>query len=261
MTYKILTSNASADSAMKLRDAIERVLGMEPKTILVSKNSNNCQGDTVIARYGCGYGHLNQEPEWNSPVFINLCISKFDFSELFKEIVPVPLFHNDTQPSEFPVLIRDTLTGTQSNGVHVVHGWKEFLENWSPNKYWTPFFDVDFELRVLLVLEKDKYHCRIYKKEPVDVIDHDRDFIVREDNTSWKLKDPSYYPKVTKILEKMAPTIYQRGGRFAGLDMIYVPARKDYVVLEANSGPWLSLKAAEWLAGIFVKTQWNKFKT
>ena len=256
---KILSSTVSCDSAMKVRDAIEKILGLKSKTILVSKDSGACRGHAVIMRYGCGYGNLQEEPSWNSRDFINLCISKLDFSQRFRGFANVPTFNREI-PTEFPVMIRETLTGAKSQGCHVVHTLDEFQRIWEPTFYWTKFFsDKEFEIRVLMVLHDKGFELRIYKKVPVDGKENSEDFIVEGDNTMWKLRKPSHYPKVIEIAKKMAKTIWTSGGRFVGIDMIYVPSLKDYVVLEFNSGPWLTKGAAEWLASIFVNTdEWKK---
>jgi len=257
--YKILTSKASADSAMKLRDAIEAILGMEHKTILVSKNSKNCREDRIILRYGCQYGEVNSEPEWNSQDFIRLCIDKLKFSEIFSGQILVPQFNARILPREFPVLIRETLTGKESQGVHIVHSEEEFLTIWQPGFYWTKFFKAEFELRVMLVLMENEFSMRIYKKVPREEVIGD-DFIVAGDNCAWKLKNVTDFPKVFKIQHKMSKTLWEIGGRFMGIDMIYVPEINDYVVLEINSGPWLTKPSAEWLARLFVENQWSKFQ-
>jgi hypothetical protein len=262
MGYKILSSTASSDSAIKIRNALEKLLGMEPKTILVSKDSTQCRGHKVIMRYGCGYGHANPEPLWNSKYFVNLCIDKLEFVRKFRDFVRVPEFHSLPNNMEFPVMIRETLTSAKSQGCHVVHNTVEFMQIWRPGYYWTKFYDdKEFELRVLVVLHEKGYELRIYKKVPVgQEMTHPEDFVVEGDNTEWKLKNPRDYPKVIKIVEKMAKTIWLSGGRFAGVDMIYVPSLKDYVILELNSGPWLTIPAAEWLATVFVDTQWKIVK-
>ena len=258
MAYKILTSTVSADSATKLRDKIEKILKMKPKTIRVSKDSGACLGHKVILRYGCGYGSVNPEPEWNSKEFVNLCIDKLAFSKKFG-MVNVPEFCSVSHPQEFPVMIRETLLASKSEGCHIVHNMAEFRRIWIPNFYWTKFYaDKEFELRILLVVVMGQYHLRIYKKVPVDGTETDTDFLVQGENTVWKLRNPESYPKVIKIVEKMIPTIIKSGGRFTGIDMIYVPSLKDYVVLEMNSGPWLTDSSAEWLANLFVENQWAK---
>jgi len=257
--FKILTSTASADSAMKLRDAIEQVLGLKPKTILVSKNSDNCQQDTILLRYGCQYGSVRNEPEWNSQDFIRTCIDKLKFSQLFSGKILVPEFYSGSFPTEFPVLIRETLTGKESQGIHVVHTANEFLAVWQPGFYWTKFYKAEFELRVQVVLSEEEFALRIYKKVPREEVTEE-DFVVAGDNCAWKLRNTENYPKVEAIVKKMAQTIWQMGGRFMGMDMIYVPEIKDYVVLEINSGPWLTKTSAAWLAELFVKHQWRKFQ-
>lgn len=262
--FKILSSNTSIESAMKFRTALEERLGLEPKTILVSKNSNHCQEVPVLLRYGCGYGKLNPEPEWNSPTFINdFCIDKKTFSDSLREVVPAPQFFNREIPREFPVLIRETLSGTKSGGVITVDNEQEFMSSWNPAFWWTPYYFFDFELRVYLVITSDKYSMRIYKKIPEEGVDTEGTFITRaddDDNTGWYLRNNKYYPKVKAIVEKLVPVFWEKGGRFVGLDMIYVPALKTYVTLEGNSGPWLSKANAEWLAGEFVNSQWQKFR-
>lgn len=258
--YKILTSTASADSAMKLREALTAVLGLKEKDIIVSKSSTKCQKDTVLLRYGCGYGELPKEPEWNSMKFINdFCINKYEFVKMMQPLVKVPEFDMENLPTEFPVIIRESLTKSKSEGVYVVHNSKEFLQHWQAGFWWTKFYKSDFELRVLVALSEKEYAVRIYKKEPANGVEKADDFIVEGENTVWRLKNPQYYPKVIKAVEKMLPTVWKNGGRFFAADMLYVPSEKDYVVLELNSGPWLTKGAAEWLAHRFAEYQWHKF--
>lgn len=262
MTLKILASKTSMESAMKLRDALEEILGLSEKTIRVSKDSGSCIGHTVLLRYGAGYGNLQKEPEWSSKVFFQTCINKLSFSNAFRENFLVPIFENEELPTKYPVLIRETLEGTQSHGINVVHNSKEFLKHWTPGFYWTEFFKAQFELRVYVAVSNEDYSVRIYKKVPRDQGDSDDEFIAGEngeDNTSWSLRNPADYPKVTNIVRGMLPKLYEMGGRFVGLDMIYVPEKKNYVTLEMNSGPWLSPKTANWLADFFLRTQGRKF--
>ncbi len=259
---KILASKTSMDSAMLLRDSIEEILGLKAKTIKVSKESTSCEGDTVLLRYGAGYGSLQKEPEWSSKAFFKTCINKQAFSETFRNDFLVPVFENEDLPTKYPVLIRETLEGTQSKGINVVHNAKEFLKHWTPGFFWTEFFKAQFELRVYLALSDKDYTMRIYKKVPREQGDSDDEFIAGEngeDNTSWSLRNPADYPKVTAIVEKMLPKLYKMGGRFTGLDMIYVPEKKNYVTLEMNSGPWLTKKTSVWLADFFLRTQGAKF--
>ena len=154
--YKILTSTASADSAMKLRDAIEKIAGLPEKTVLVSKSSKSCVGFPVLLRYGCGYGKLDVEPDWGNPEFTNkFCIDKLQFSALLANSgVVVPQFHSNILPTEYPVLVRETLTGAKSEGINVVHNAEEFLNVWTIGFWWTKYFKHDMELRVYIVLSE-----------------------------------------------------------------------------------------------------------
>lgn len=263
MALRILASQASMDSAMKLRTAIESLLGLPTKTILVSNDAGVANSHKVLLRYGCGYGTLSNEPEWGNKNFSNLCIDKLSFSKTFNGIIPVPVFINDSFPTEFPVLIRSTLTGAQSEGITVAHNQQQFMSAWRNDYFWTKYFSFDSELRVYAVFLDSQIHWRVYKKVPRDSVKTGDEFICGrngEDNTKWILKDTSFYPKVKAILEKMRPKVLSMGGRFVGIDMIYVPTMSNYVTLELNSGPWLTLTTADWLAKIFVDDQKSLFR-
>ena len=252
---KILSSLASIDSAMRLRCAIEDRLGLPRKTILVSSSSKACAGHDVILRYGCGYGSLKVEPRWGNREFTRLCVDKEKTSDLLKKYTPVPEFMYASVPAIYPVLIRETLTGCQSEGIHLVNNEKEFAKIIKPGFYWTHYFKHDIEVRVNAVFLKDRIETRIYKKVPTDPNKTTTDFIpglVGVEDSEWLLKDKKYYPKVLKVLDRIYDPIVKAGGIFVGVDMIYAPEIQDYVVLELNSGPVLTPPAADWLAGIFI---------
>jgi len=256
MTMKILASSASMDSAMKLRDALEVEMGLKPKTILVTSKSGACEGYDVLLRYGCGYGKLKKEPVWGNPGFVNLCIDKQATSAMLKGVVPFPEFITDKFPTKFPVLIRETLTGAQSEGIHVCHNQPEFLKFWKEGFVWTYYFEHDIEVRANVVFLEDRIETRIYRKVPMGEYTGAAEFVPGiggADNANWLLKSPTDYPKVLATLEKMKPAMLKAGARFVGIDMIYATDLKEYVVLEMNSGPWLTLKSADWLAAIFLK--------
>ena len=255
---KILASSASMDSAVLLRDFIEKILGLEHKAILVSSTSEACAGHDVILRYGCGYGKLEKEPVWGNKDFSNLCIDKARTSALLADLVTTPVFESKKLPKDFPVLIRETLTGAQSTGVHLVHNEDEFLQNWKTGFVWTKYFKHTFEIRVNAVFQKEGVSMIIYKKVPNGAATEAslEEFIPGDggaDNCKWLRKDNNYYKKVYDQLLKIKDRIMENGGTFVGIDMIYVPELEDYVILELNSGPWLTKYSAEWLANIFVK--------
>ena len=263
--YKILASTASADSAMKLRDSIEKQLGMKAKSILVSKSSSKSNGNTVILRYGCSYGHLDNEPYWGDPTFSELCINKLATANALRGLVRVPEFFNDHRPTEWPVLLRSTLTGCASEGITLCHNVEDMRKAWKTGSYWTPFIQHSMEIRVLAVFNEDKETAkRIYKKVPRDSDESSSEEFVAglggEDNTKWLLKEIAAYPKVVRIIENIEDTIIGLDGTFVAFDMIYSDVEKDWVVLEMNSGPWLSLPAAEWLARLFIRDNGSIFK-
>lgn len=262
MSYKILASTVSMDSAMKLRDSLEKLLGMEHKTILVSKDSGNCKGHTTLLRYGCGYGQLFPEPEWSSMDFFDTSIDKAKFVDYFKDVIAVPSFQNRILPKKFPVLIRKTLTGKASEGIVIVRDEETFVQNWNPGYYWTEYFQHEIEIRVYVVLSEKGYDLRIYRKVPREDVPEHTEFICGlngDDNTAWILKDTKYYEKAVKVIEKLFPKLWNLGGRFAAFDMIYSTERSEYITLEMNSGPWMTKPCADWLAQKFIETQGKKF--
>ena len=253
---KIVTSTTSIESAMKLRDAIEEVAHLPHKTILVSKSPAKSSGDTVIMRYGCQYGRVENEPLWGNSEFTKLCIDKIAFSNEFGMTLNVPIFYDDHLPTSWPVLVRNTLVGSKSEGITLCHSREDMVKVWKRGSYWTYFIQHSSEIRVLAVFTEDAVPAfRIYKKVPRDSTESTNEFINGlngEDNTKWILKDIVYYPKVRQILEDINERVLALGGRFVAFDMIYSPDDGDWYVLEGNSGPWLSIPSAKWLAELFI---------
>ena len=264
-TIKILASKASMDSAMKFRDALIDTINvglkkakqplLKEKAFLVTDDTGTCRGKTVLLRYGCAYGTLEKEPRWGNKNFSAICINKLLTADLLGKYCKVPTFHGGGYPEAYPVIIRQTLTGSQSEGLVVVKNREEFRSAWRDGYYWTPFIEHNAEIRVNVAFLKEGAKVRIYKKVPRTENGEDVFIAGRngEDNTHWVLKDAEDYPKVFVILNKIAPAIMKAGGVFVGIDMIYSPKQKNYVVLEMNSGPWLTQSTAKWLAEIFIQ--------
>ena len=194
--------------------------------------------------------------------FFQTSIDKMKFSEKFGSVVHTPKFHTETLPKEFPVLIRKTLTSAASDGIVIVNNEKDFMENWRSGYVWTEYFHHDIELRVYVLMSKEKYDIRIYKKVPRDDARNSDVFICGiggEDNTAWVLRDQNYYPKVVRGIQKILPELWKLGGRFVAFDTIYSTKLQDYVFLEMNSGPWVTQRCAEWVARFFIEFQGKKY--
>jgi len=57
---------------------------------------------------------------------------------------------------------------------------------------------------------------------------------------------------LVESLERISHRFAELGGKFAALDFIYHDKSKTYVLLEINSGPWLSKTTAQWFAKLFL---------
>jgi glutathione synthase/RimK-type ligase-like ATP-grasp enzyme len=193
------------------------------------------------------YGACHPSNPLNSTRFISTSANKLRFSNLLlSNGFYTPEFINNRRPmdSEYPVLIRKTLTGYGGQGIVLCTNSAEFDSRWSSAYYWTVFVHTAFELRVH-VFEGEV--IKIFKKEcsegeevsnPIRNVGHGYHFSVR---------DISKYSKVIELVNKLNSVI---NGTHYGLDLGYDSNRKEYFVFECNTGCGLNTETAQLYADL-----------
>ena len=149
-----------------------------------------------------------------------------------------PIYHKEI-PQEFPILIRETLTGYGGVGIHIIRNMDEFNEVWNPRFYWTPYEFLCSEYRVHIF---NGEILRIFKKE----LEENSEFPIRNNHSChFSLRNPEQFPKLKTEIEKFAK-IKEFSEGFFGLDVGW--NREKFFFIEANSAPGLNENSGNLLA-------------
>lgn len=250
MTKFLLSSKYSYSSAKCLRDALwER----EIKLKLTSHRERFSEHPTI--RYGNSQ-RLGEESdtEINSPQAIILMSKKDHFSNTLSEhgiwCPRFTLLDSSNRPNEFPAIIRETLTASGGVGIHVVDT-TEMVQTFLERRcWWTPFVQMDFELRVHIA---GGVILKIFRKEFAGENEEEK-YPIRNLHRGYhfSLKETKNYPRVKDLVEKIQPHLPQ-GSFFYALDIGWNRERKEYFVLEANSAPGLNDNTASLYAEAIAK--------
>lgn len=239
---KILTCNVSDASAKKLADNIALLTGKPASITLDPDDIDNSK----FVRYGCGYYVGVKDTNYNSASFINTCIDKLAFSKLLgANKFYTPIFYRNQAPKEkdFPVLIRKRLDGHKGQGIVICRNSAEFQRYYNPFYYWTPFIKTQFEIRAYVCGDKA---IKIFDKV---ALTKEKDLPIRS-NYDFVDRKLSYYPKVQKIVSRLATKI---PGKIYSLDMAWDANKGDYIIFEGNSGSWMSPSTAKATAEYLVR--------
>lgn len=240
---KILTCNASIESAMRLRDKIVALTG---EHFWVTKDSSTITKGPFV-RYGSSAEVGIRDTQFNSARFIDLCVDKRAFCDLLrKNGFYTPEFHFNGEPNRFPVLIRHTLYGCDAQGIVTCRNINEFRNNWRYGSCWTPFVKTEFEVRAHVLGGK---LVKIFKKERVKP---EKDLPIRNVGHGYAfcLKDEKHYPKLVNAVNRLGKIL---DGRMYSLDVGWDKENGRYFFFEANSGSSLNDKSAEMYAQYIVK--------
>lgn len=235
---RLLTRNA-IPSARLLRDAL---LNNFPQIgrAYVTKNSNKIKRNDVVIRYGNIDQTLGRESGYNSIELINLCANKSRFDSFARENnFYSPVYHRTIPTVEdFPLIIRQTLTGFGGKGIIVCKTLEEFKRNWNGNYYWTKFVKTAFELRLHVV---DGEILRIFRKD----MENEEDLPIRNNHSChFSLRTQDNYPKlITEVRRLCELNPFNRG--IIGLDVGWDSVNKKYFIFEANSSPGLNENTAD----------------
>ncbi len=243
----ILTSDAGIISAITLRDTIKEITGVK---ILVTKNPTNIR--KLHIRYGSSLKVNCEDTEYNNRKFIRMSSNKLAFASCImenKDLFDVPIFRKDMpEKSDFPLLIRESLTSFGGRGIIICKNMEDFENNWNKNKYWVKFTKVTKEFRLHVLGGKV---VRAFKKLYSGQDGIEPEFPIRN------LRGGNYrYCLTSEIDDKAHEIAYviseKTGGKFFGLD-IGIQENGRYFVFEANSSPGISRTTSEYYANYLIK--------
>ena len=246
MNNIILTSKVCLPSAKLLRDKLEIKYNNK---LIVTTNIDKAK-DKLLFSYGrC----INNNP-LNSSSFINMCSNKNKLSDLLNDHgIYSPKFINDKLPKEddYPILIRETLTGHGGIGIHIVENDNDFMRYWLKEYYWTKFIITEFELRVHVF---DNNIIKIFKKEFNSDDIKEPAYPIRNINNGYHFSSRNIdkYPKVISLIKDKLNNILN--GVHYGIDLGYDIDKKEYIIYEINTGCGLN----DDTASIYADLIYNK---
>lgn len=231
----LLCNSQIIPSGRILRDSLQELLNQR---III--NPRRIRNDNIILRYGSTVPiPTGIESNYNSIESIFVCRNKLLFSKLMENNnIFSPTYSKET-PTEFPILIRETLTGHGGIGIHIIRNLEEFNRVWNPRFYWTKYEFLQSEYRIHIF---NGEILRIFKKELEEI----SDFPIRNNHSChFSLKNPDQFPKLkTKIDEFAKIKEFSQG--FFGLDVGW--NRENFFFIEANSAPGLNETSGSLLA-------------
>jgi hypothetical protein len=236
LIFKILSAPGSFPTARNIRQAIEEITG---KHYLVT--SDNSTTKNVLFRYGNADSVEGIDNGINSREFITLAKNKYLFAEFAeKNQIYSPVYHKfDLIPTEFPVMIRSTLTGYRGFGIKVVNSLEEFQKKFEIGNWWTKFIPCSFELRVHLFENKIN---RLYKKQLLSGTE--KEFPIRNAEAGYHFSNVDEnldkYPKLIPVMENLGNLLKEKGGKYCAVDVGWDSIKKQYFIFEINSAPGLN---------------------
>jgi hypothetical protein len=239
---KILCSKKSLPSGKLLAMAIYDLIG---KYFPITTNPEKCK-DGCIIRYGNPLGRFSTQ--YNTCDFIRLTSSKNTFSKKLQEVgLYTPSFYTSTINISFPACIRETLHGFRGQGIHIAETQEIFNALWKNGFYWTPFINLDFELRVHVLGGKMlKVFKKVWEKE-----DEEPQFPIRTSaEYNFSLRSFENYPRLLALENPL--NILLGENCFYALDVGWYRREGKYFILEANSAPGLNSETAKLYAEFLI---------
>src|SRR3990167_1939324 len=236
----ILSYRLGYSCACILRDAIEEVTGKRLKV--------TCHHERILKlyiRYGNSDSVSCNDTEYNSPDFIRIAAHKLRFSQLLQPHgFDVPIFKQDIPTNDdFPLLIRQTMTGFSAAGIVICRNMDDFISNWNPRHYWTKFVYTSREYRVQVLGNKVG---RLFRKECRNSVEDD--LPVRNSYAGYHYALRTDLGKFDGLIELVNRVSEFLPGKFYGLDVGWRPDTRNYFLFEANSGYGVNINSALALA-------------
>lgn len=146
----ILSARIAKSGVIRLRNVIRQLTGVN---LLVSSRITDISRHPLDFRYGLSTplpsSISSKETEFNTPESIQFLLNKKTFSDyLLKNGFISPEFKNtEPQQSDYPLIVRETLTSYGGRGMHIVRTPEEFTAVWLPNFWWCRYIPTKNEYR------------------------------------------------------------------------------------------------------------------
>lgn len=218
----VVYSDATAKSANKLADAlgVRAINGW-------SNGGMNLRGQKIF-NYGCSL-LMNGHYAVNHPAKTEICIDKVSTFQVLKHIgAPVPAFVTSKHqvPKDWEhIVCRQDPRGCKNEGMDIVEQGQPLPDA----KLFTKYFYYKREYRI--VVFRNKVIARYAKEE--------------DGNGSWTLeyRDKKGFEQIDLWCERSAKALEID---YVGFDVVCVN-KKNFVILEANTGPILTEEVLEYL--------------
>jgi len=256
MSKLILANKGCIPSAITLREQIRKLSGIK---LLVTTNPEK---ENIVFRYGnSSMTNYPSKDIVNNASFIYLSSNKQLFSQFcIINGIRAPIFNklNFQMPDEFPILVRETLSGKGCEGIHKIYS-VENLIGLNPNWNWTPYCNIKKEYRVHIINGKIiRVFEKIFQGENNDGI-----IIRNNDNSKFSLieniNEKILIGKFTRLNEvslKLYDLLSEKHENIPlmfSLDIGFDAEKRDYIIFEANSASGLNENTAMEYAKEIIK--------
>jgi hypothetical protein len=233
----ILAHRTGLPSAKLLRNALLEETGVR---YLVTTRPERIR--KLHLRYGSSACVNCADTEFNDPSFIDLVSHKLSFANEIQGKFETPIFIRNRVPTddEFPIVIRQTMTGWGGKGIVMCPDREVFDSEWN-GEYWTRFVRTIAEYRVHVLGDKIG---RLFKKVPIpidDITPPEVEFPIRtlkSGNYRYSLRnDPNSIPSLTDLVTNLSKEV---NGKFYALDVGKLSDNDGWFIFEANSAPGIN---------------------
>jgi hypothetical protein len=227
----ILTNPNLFPSARCIRDSIEVLTG---EHIVITTEPTKRD---VVLRWGTTMITYGKDAKVNTARIVSICSNKILFSRSLEGTdVWTPQFCNRTPiDSEYPILVRTTLTGFGGVGIIPCRNAAEYAQH--TGRMWTRYFDLASEFRVHVAGGEI---LRVFKKINEGA---DTDNIkIRNMHRGWKFSIVENFSnmEVLKLEISRLWDILNFEGGICAFDLGWSKTKHRYLVLEGNSAPGVS---------------------
>ena len=210
------------------------------------------RGKAPIIRYGNSQGNFgNKDTEFNNPKVISLCANSYHFSRWCKEngyITPLYQRFSTNNIPKYPFLLR-RLYHMRGRDIIKINNRKDINKltaNQLAKRYWVPYIETTFELRVHIVAGKI---ARVFKKTNPGALEQGE--FIRSSVKGWhyslRTNLDAKYQKAQSTCLSIAKEL---GLGFGGIDIAWDNINKEYVIWEVNTAPGLSQPTLNIYGGI-----------
>ena len=240
----ILSNPKTLPSARVLGEAI----GREGKSVIVTKYAEEVDPASYLVRYGNSTTVKNRKELGNSAEMIRICGDKQKTSEiLMSHGIETPVFHSEMVPTDYPVLVRTTLTAFGGKGVFVAENMMEYTSLLTEGSVWTVWYNFSSEYRVHVVGNEV---ARIFKK--IFTGEDEEEYPIRT-NSRYKFSLRTGFESFKYMIKFVDSISSKLHLELVALDIGFCADSRRYVLIELNSAPGLNNNTADIYARRIVR--------